>query len=81
MLTPERLAALTAVQDGTVKVRKVSAPGLPWRFTPVEQTVALGFLLKADLISVTAEFGPNRQRPSSVSLTERGKRALTASTA
>ena len=78
MLTTERLAALHAVKNGEVTVRKVSAPGLPWRFQPAERTVALGFLLKADLISVTAEFGPNRSRPSTVTLTDRGWRAIRA---
>jgi DNA-binding PadR family transcriptional regulator len=79
MLTTERLAALTAVKDGTVKVRKVSAPGNPWRFEPAEQTVALGFLLKAELITVTAEHGPGRRRPSTVTVTGRGWRVLRAS--
>jgi hypothetical protein len=67
-MTQERLDALRAVRQGTVKARAVNAPGTPYVFVPKEQTVALGFLMKAGLIE---------RLDRTVRLTERG--ALTLS--
>jgi hypothetical protein len=50
VITQERLDTLRAVKAGTVTARAVNAPGTPYIFKPQEQTVALGFLMKAGLI-------------------------------
>ena len=76
MLTDERVAALTAVRDGTVTARHANAPGSPILWAPREQTVALSFLTKANLVTVSSTYGSNRSRPTTVELTELGNRVL-----
>jgi hypothetical protein len=49
---PNRLAALTAVRNGTVTARRLNVTGSPLVFEPRSMQVDLKFLLKAGIIEV-----------------------------
>jgi len=79
MLTAERLDALNAVKDGTVTASAKAAPGSPVVFKPREMTVAIGFLMKADLVSVeTVRVLVDRTKVPrcTVQLTKRGEQLV-----
>lgn len=74
MLTPERLAALTATADGTLTIRRANAPGSPLTVHPREYTVAFGYLRKAQLVEIETVGG--RKPKAYATVTERGNRVL-----
>lgn len=79
MLTAERLHTLRSAEDGTVTARRLNAPGAQMMFAPREHQVPMGFLVRAGMVTVETGYGPNRGRPVTITLTEKGKNALAAS--
>ncbi len=77
MLSPERLATLTAVRNGKVTGKHMNAPGSPLVFEPRELTVDLKYLLKAGMMVTESVTAANRSRPVLITVTEAGNRALT----
>lgn len=80
-MNTERLAVLTAVKAGTVTGKHLNAPGSPIVFQPSTAQVVLGYLRRAGLIQVESHSADNRSRPVTVTVTDRGNRVLSGSTA
>lgn len=79
MLTAERISALTAVKDGTVTASMKAAPGSPVLLEPKEMTVAIGFLMKAELVEIeTVRINVKRSKVPrcTVQLTGKGERLV-----
>ena len=72
----DRHAALVAVHSGTVTARHLNVKGSPLAFEPRELQTAMGYLLKARLIQAETGYAASRARPVTLTVTERGNRAL-----
>lgn len=76
MLTPERLAVLTATANGEIRARLANAPGSPLHIEPREYTVAFGYLRKANLVEVETDYLNGGRTVTTVNVTDRGSHAL-----